>query len=67
MEPRMSETVMKQRLRDDGYVVTIYIHLDTVAVSINTDDELIYSTPEMTVMTEQEAIVDAYDYIYSEG
>lgn len=53
----------KEYMRELGYMVVIYIHLDTVAISLVKDEKNVYTTEAMTTYTELEAIFKATQWI----
>ncbi len=53
----------KEWLRGLGYMVTIYTHLDTVAISLSVNGTQLYCSPSMSVTPEPEAIFKACQWI----
>ena len=53
----------KEWLRSNGFMITIFYHLDTIAVNISFDGSDVYWTPSMTVYTELDAITKACQWI----
>jgi len=58
--------LMKEWLRGKGYIVTIYRHLDTTAISIAKEGCAGYISPSMSVTTEFEAVTKACEWILKE-
>ena len=53
----------KEWAKRKEYTITMYLHLDTVAITIYKDSKKVFSTPSMTVQTEPEAIFKACQWI----
>lgn len=58
--------LMIKKIKEYGYMVTVYYHDDTVAVSVSNDEGRRYSSPSMTVYSEQEAIKKALEWVAKE-
>ena len=61
--------LMKDKLRELGYVVSICHHLDTVAVRVSSGGKrgADYWSPSMSVYTEFEAVLEAVSWVANNG